>query len=194
MTMPIYLAPFAAAPLAELTSRPFRETSRSRWYPGYARGAPDLLVIELPEAIRRPVGNPSGQTFKVVFSENGSDRRLAEEMMDLPLKVDPSGAIDMRLTIDRVSRRPSSAPTSRNLLILHFLSPEEGWPHYIVTKLPSQAPGQGFGRERYAYETFMDRESAEAHVAKLERQHVTHMRAMGLKLPFNFMVPRDPPT
>lgn len=162
------------APTSEFIERlrhtPLREFVPHVWYPGYMPGLPDLLLLRLPPELQHPgEGQPITLAHKICIVEDEGNRRVVEDSLAKPIPFE-AGVINWRLSLDRVMARRSSRPRG-DMAVLMYAPPEEGWPWLIVTALPFNAPGEGFARERYAWEAFADEAGAQAHMLKLRQMH-----------------------
>lgn len=158
-----------------LTSTPLRQAMSSVWYPGFIPNVPDLLVFRLPNEIRRnEAGRPLNNAYKIIFVETPGDRRVVEESLDTPLTL-RGNVVDFRVTIDRPNARRSSFPAQRDTRVLLYVPPEEGWPHFVLTMLARNTPGEGMARDRYGWDAFSTEGGAQDHmtwmVGQIKRDH-----------------------
>ena len=151
---------------SSLVSNPLGELMPHVWYNRHHPQAPDLLVGRWLDGLQKRTsgGEDVNHAYKVGFVETKKERAEAQEGLIHPLP-----AIGRTIDLTHPPMGRPSGLRDKRFLVFEYDRHGPEWPIILVTALPMNAPGQGYGRERYGVDCFMSQEAAQRHLNKITR-------------------------
>lgn len=141
-------------------ARPLRQWLPTLTYPAFHPAVPEMVLGRLPE----PVSIAVGRAYKGWIIETSAERSALEAALERPIPQPEPGRLNFKSGPDAACSSPSRGES----FVALYGPAAGGWPFLVLSAWPEDRERRTrIQRDRYIWETFAQREAAQAELERL---------------------------